>query len=92
MLKTAPKLPSKKCKMAHEACYNKTIALLQQLKIPDVENEWIDEAISANFCEVDGLPEPLREEAKMTKYFVEQLKNIRDISPTWGEINELKSK
>ncbi|XP_065051111.1 condensin-2 complex subunit D3-L-like isoform X2 [Rhopilema esculentum] len=77
--------------MAHETCYNKTIDLLQQLKIPDVENQWIDEAISANFCEIDGLPEPLREEAKMTKYFVEQLKDIRDISPTWGEMNELKT-
>jgi len=68
--------------------FEKTISLVHDLRVTEVDSHWIEEAIAGNFCEIEGLPAVVSENAKDSNYFVSTLSELRDVSKSWLTIED----
>lgn len=78
--------------MSSEIVKNKTIDLLQELHLAEIDLQWIDDAIASNFCDIDGLPTILEKYSSEKKFFVETLNELRLVSKSWYEIEDTNGK
>ena len=78
--------------MSSEIINCKTIESLQNLRLSEVDLQWVDDVVGGNFCEIDGLPAVLREDSQGEKFFLETLSKICNVSRRWCEIDDTNCK
>ena len=78
--------------MSPGAIFEKTIDLVQDLRLSELDLQWVDDAIAGNFCESDALPKILNEDAQEKKFFVVTLNDLCNVSKGWREIQDTNCK
>ena len=68
--------------------FEKTIDLVQDLGVADIDLQWIEDVTASNFCEINGLPISLSENAKERNFFILTLNELNKISRCWIEIED----
>eukprot|EP00112_Aurelia_sp_Birch-Aquarium-sp1_P000876 Seg1085.8 transcript_id=Seg1085.8/GoldUCD/mRNA.D3Y31 product="Condensin-2 complex subunit D3" protein_id=Seg1085.8/GoldUCD/D3Y31 len=69
---------------------NRTIDLLEDLRIQEATHAWVDELFIGNFCEIEGLPDFLSRDFQRTKCFSETLTELVEVAEKWVALNDLK--
>ena len=72
--------------------FEKTLSLVHDLRVTEVDSHWIEQTIAGNFCEIDALPAVIHENAEDSNYFVSTLSELCDVSKSWLTIDDSNSK
>ena len=70
----------------------KTTDLVQDLKLSDLDPQWVEDIAAGDLCEIDGLPFTLNQHAKERQFFVSTLSELNSISKNWVDIEDTNSR
>ena len=71
--------------------FERTIDLVQDLRVAEVDSQWIEDVTAGNFCEINGLPSNLNENANERNFFISTLRELNKVSRNWIEVEDKNS-
>ena len=65
-----------------------TVEVCNSLNFTEISNDWADNLYAEDFCDIDGLPDFLRDDALRQKYYADELFQFVEILRKWTQRSE----